>query len=298
MRPKTRFAPSPTGLLHVGNAYSAISCLNWAKSNQAELLLRIEDIDFTRCRAKFIDAIYEDLTWLGLSWPEPARLQSEHLEEYRKAIHKLRELGVIYPCFCTRKSIQQEMSSMGRAPHAEETNALYPGICRNITAAEQERRMELTPFAWRLDVEKAMGAMQQPLLWHDDAGGSHRAEIDHDIVIGRKDISFSYHLSVVVDDAIQGITHIIRGADLEPSTGIHRLLQNLLELPEPLYRHHGLLHTPNGERLAKRHRSTTLRSLRAMAVQPKKLGQLLFDAADMIWPFGPDDHDAIIRQLT
>lgn len=297
MQARTRFAPSPTGLLHVGNACSALLCRNWAEENQAELLLRIEDIDFTRCRAEFVDNIYEDLSWLGLKWKKPVRRQSEHFNDYRKAIHRLRELGVIYPCFCTRKSIQLEMESMGLAPHAEDTALLYPGICRNIKAEEQERRMEQDPFAWRLDVTKAISIIELPLLMLDDDGNSRKVEIDHDVVIGRKDISFSYHLSVVVDDAIQGITHIIRGKDLEPSTGIHCLLQKLLDLPAPIYHHHALLHTPNGERLAKRHRSTTLRSLRVMGIKPEKLAQLLIDNSDMVWPFGPDDHDAIIRQL-
>jgi len=294
---KTRFAPSPTGLLHVGNAFSALSCQRWAAVNHAGLLLRIEDIDFTRCRPEFIEGIYEDLHWLGLSWPEPVRLQSQHFDDYRQAIHRLRELGVIYPCFCTRKSIQQEMAQMGLAPHIEDETTLYPGICRGLHASEQASRMEQDPFAWRLNVGKAMAYIGQPLQWHDEAGNSHRAEIDHDVVIGRKDISFSYHLSVVVDDALQGITHIIRGHDLESCTGIHRLLQNLLELPEPTYHHHRLLQTAGGERLAKRHRSTTLRSLRAMGVNPQKLAQLLIENRDMVWPFAPDDHAGIIRQL-
>ncbi len=297
MQPRTRFAPSPTGLLHVGNAYSALACQGWAEANQGELLLRIEDIDFTRCRPEFIANIYEDLNWLGLNWQKPVRLQSEHFDDYRRAIHHLRKRGVIYPCFCTRKSIQQEVESMGLAPHAEDTAVLYPGICRARNLVEQELRMEQGPFAWRLDIEKAMSIARQPLQWHDDKGNTHRAKIDHDVVIGRKDISFSYHLSVVVDDAIQGITHIVRGEDLEASTGVQRLLQNLLDLPEPTYCHHGLLHTPNGERLAKRHSSTTLRSLRAMGVKPEKLRQLLIENTDMIWPFGPEDHDPIIRKL-
>lgn len=297
MHPRTRFAPSPTGLLHVGNAYSALICQQWAKAHQAELLLRIEDIDFTRCRPEFIANMYEDLSWLGLKWPQPVRIQSEHFDDYRQAIHDLRELSLIYPCFCTRKSIQQEMEKMGLAPHADDPATRYPGICRELSLTEQLLRMEQDPFAWRLDIKKAMAGLEQPLHWHNEKGQSHRVEIDHDVVIGRKDISFSYHLSVVVDDAIQGITHIIRGEDLKASTGIHRLLQKLLDLPEPTYLHHGLLQTPNGERLAKRHSSTTLRSLRAMGVKPEKLAQLLIENGDMVWPFGPDEHDLIIRQL-
>ncbi|GAV20033.1 glutamyl-Q tRNA(Asp) synthetase [Mariprofundus micogutta] len=296
-QPKTRFAPSPTGLLHVGNAYSALICQAWSKSKRAGLLLRIEDIDFTRCRSEFTEAIFQDLDWLGLKWPEPVRIQSEHFDDYRRAIEHLRELGVIYPCFCTRKSIEAEIQRIGLAPHAEEATAIYPGICRNLDVDEQSQRMLSNPFAWRLDIEKAMTLMARPLQWHDESGAAHPANIDHDVVIGRKDISFSYHLSVVVDDALQNISHIIRGQDLEASTGIHRLLQNLLDLPEPTYIHHGLLETLNGERLAKRNCSTTLRSLKELGVKPEKLKQFLLDVENPVWPFAPDDHDQIIRQL-
>ncbi|NWF37706.1 tRNA glutamyl-Q(34) synthetase GluQRS [Mariprofundus sp. NF] len=285
MQLRSRFAPSPTGLLHVGNAYSALLCAQWAKANCAELLLRIEDIDHTRCRPHFIDSIYEDLQWLGLSWPEPVRLQSSHLQDYRAAIDQLRRLEVIYPCFCTRRSIQQEIERMAIAPHAEDAANIYPGICRGLCHQEQERRMQTSPFAWRLNAIKAMALIDAPLCWHDDQGISHMADIDHDEVIGRKDISFSYHLSVVVDDAIQGITHIIRGKDLESSTGIHRLLQQLLGLPEPIYIHHPLIHTTSGERLAKRNGATTLASLRGMGVDPEKLRGCLLALPQLIWPF-------------
>ncbi|ATX80504.1 glutamyl-Q tRNA(Asp) synthetase [Mariprofundus aestuarium] len=282
---RTRFAPSPTGLLHVGNAYSALLCEQWAKQHDAELLLRIEDIDHTRCKPQFIDSMIEDLQWLGLKWPEPVRVQSRHLDDYRAAIHRLRGLGVIYPCFCTRKSIQREMEHIALAPHAEDGSSLYPGICRDLSSGEQARRMERYPFAWRLDIQKALLKTNSPLHWRDDDGGMHSADIDHDVVIGRKDISFSYHLSVVVDDAIQGISHIIRGQDLEPSTGIHRLLQVLLGLPEPTYIHHKLLKTTEGERLAKRNSATTLSSLRQIGLCPEKLGAFLLNLPEPIWPF-------------
>lgn len=285
MQLRSRFAPSPTGLLHVGNAYSALLCARWAAINNAELLLRIEDIDHSRCRPQFIDSIYKDLQWLGLSWPEPVRLQSSHLEDYRTAIIRLRELGLIYPCFCTRRTIQQEIEKMAIAPHAEDAASIYPGICRDLSGDEQALRMQNTPFAWRLNVQKATAMVSKPLCWHDEQGLAHSAEIDHDVVIGRKDISFSYHLSVVVDDAIQGITHIIRGKDLETSTAIHRLLQQLLDLPEPTYIHHPLIHTSTGERLAKRSGATTLASLRKTGVDPQKLSTYLLNLPELIWPF-------------
>jgi len=285
MQLRSRFAPSPTGLLHVGNAYSALLCAHWAVSNGAELLLRIEDIDHGRCRPQFIDSIYEDLQWLGLSWPEPVRLQSSHLEDYCTAIARLRELDLIYPCFCTRKSIQQEIAKMAIAPHAEDAASIYPGICRDLSSVEQTRRMQSTPSAWRLNVQKAMKLIASPLCWHDEQGRKHSADIDHDVVIGRKDISFSYHLSVVVDDAIQGITHIIRGKDLESSTAIHRLLQQLLGLPEPTYIHHPLIYTSAGERLAKRNGATTLASLREIGVDAQKLSAYLLNLPELIWPF-------------
>jgi len=282
---RTRFAPSPTGLLHVGNAYSALLCEQWAKQNSAELLLRIEDIDHTRCKPQFIDAIIEDLDWLGLKWPQQVRVQSKHLDDYRAAIHHLRELEVIYPCFCTRKSIQREMEHMALAPHAEQGSSLYPGICRDLSSGEQARRMEKYPFAWRLDIQKALTKLSMPLHWREEDGSVHPANIDHDEVIGRKDISFSYHLSVVVDDAIQGITHVIRGQDLQASTGIHRLLQTLLGLPEPIYIHHQLLKTTGGERLAKRNSATALSSLREMGVKPEQLRNYLLNLPEPIWPF-------------
>ncbi|ATX81200.1 glutamyl-Q tRNA(Asp) synthetase [Mariprofundus ferrinatatus] len=301
MQLRTRFAPSPTGLLHVGNAYSALLCRQWAQENGAELLLRIEDIDHTRCRPQFIESILEDLAWLGIEWPQPVRIQSRHLEDYRSAIHRLRELGVIYPCFCTRKSIRQEMERMALAPHAGDVAGLYPGICRDLSEGERAKRMEKYPFAWRLDIGKALAKVELPLIWREADGTAQAALIDHDEVIGRKDISFSYHLSVVVDDAIQGITDIIRGEDLKAATGIHRLLQRLLELPEPTYHHHRLLKTTSGERLAKRNSATTLASLRGMGIAPEQLRGFLLNQQQPVWPFAEQDNnnnrEKIVRLL-
>ncbi|MFQ5344499.1 MAG: tRNA glutamyl-Q(34) synthetase GluQRS [Mariprofundus sp.] len=294
---RTRFAPSPTGLLHVGNAFSALQCQAWAEKHRIELLLRIEDIDHTRCRAEFADAIFEDLDWLGLSWPEPVRYQSRHLQNYQQAIRQLRDMGVIYPCFCTRKRIQQELMHMASAPHATDVISAYPGICRDMPKCEQNQRMRGEPFAWRLNIGKAMALIQGDISWRDESGGRHEASIDHDMIIGRKDIDFSYHLAVVVDDALQGITHIIRGQDLVESTGIHRLLQQLLGLSEPLYLHHPLLCDQYGERLAKRNAATTLRSLRRMGVAVSRLRAFLCDGETRCWPFTEGDEREILNML-
>lgn len=293
MRLRTRFAPSPTGLLHVGNAYSALCCADWAEAQQAELLLRIEDIDHTRCQSLFASALLEDLHWLGLTWPEPVRRQQQQLHEYRQAIETLHAAGLVYPCFCTRRSIRQELQRMGSAPHAPDPAAVYPGICRGLGRKEQQSRMRQEPFAWRLHTGKALRSITGPLCWHDDSGREHPVHISHDIVIGRKDIDFSYHLAVVVDDAAQGISHVIRGEDLLESTGIHTLLQRLLACPHPVYIHHPLLRGPDGERLAKRNQATTLRSLRAMGVSPQQLRSCLRNCRDMAWPFAQDDPNAI-----
>jgi len=297
MQARTRFAPSPTGLLHIGNAYSALRCQAWAAAHDAELLLRIEDIDFTRCQPHFSDAIYEDLHWLGLSWQEPVRLQSQHRDAYRDALDHLRQLGVLYPCFCTRKQIQQEMINIGLAPHHDDSTAIYPGRCRHLPAAEQQQRMQHEAFAWRLDIAKALRRINKPLQWRDDQEQMHAARLDHDVVIGRKDIAFSYHLAVVVDDAIQRITHVIRGEDLMPSTGIHCLLQQLLDLPQPVYLHHPLLNNNRGQRLAKRTHATTLQSLRHMAVNPATLRHYLSHETPPIWPFSDQDTAELLSIL-
>ncbi len=297
MQLRTRFAPSPTGLLHVGNAYSALYCANWAKKNQAELLLRIEDIDHKRCHSEFTTAILEDLQWLGLHWPDPVRQQSRHLMEYGQAIKKLRDMDMIYPCFCSRKSIRLEMEHMGMAPHAEDRTALYPGICRELSLHEQEERMLNEAFAWRIDIRKALDSCAGNLYWTDDSGNTYAVQISHDVIIGRKDISFSYHLSVVIDDAAQNISHVIRGEDIRGSTSIHCLLQKLLGLYQPTYIHHPLLCSTDGERLAKRYGATTLRSLREAGVNPKKLQDYLFHRQNLIWSFEQNDNTTILNQL-
>jgi glutamyl-Q tRNA(Asp) synthetase len=264
---RTRFAPSPTGLLHLGHAHAALFAWHQAESGGGECLLRIEDIDTGRSRPQFELALKEDLAWLGLSWPEPVRRQSEHMTDYRAALDRLSGAGLLYPCFCTRRDIADEIARSGAAPHLTPIGPdgpLYPGICRALPAAERAARIAAgRPYALRLDVAKAV-ALVGPLEWHDRGRGTLTAtpEIHGDVVLARKDIPTSYHLSVVVDDALQEVTLVTRGVDLLQATHVHRLLQALLELPVPDYQHHDLLTDEAGRRLAKRDDARSLRSLR------------------------------------
>jgi len=295
---RTRFAPSPTGLLHVGNAYSALQCQQWAERHHAQLLLRIEDIDHTRCREELIPQLIEDLHWLGLDWQGEVRRQSSRSSAYRAALEQLDAMGVLYPCFCTRREIQQEIERMGNAPHAEDYSDPYPGICRTIDRHQRTERQLHERFAWRLDVAAAMQLLEEPVSWLDGSGRSHEVTPSAlgDMVIGRKDIAFSYHLAVVVDDADQGVTHVIRGEDLIGSTPIHRMLQALLDLPSPVYIHHPLLLDGNGERLAKRNNATSLKSLREAGIDAAALRRYLL-SGPMYWPFAEKDITAIEKQL-
>ena len=281
MQLRTRFAPSPTGLLHVGNAYSALFCQQWAAQHNATCLLRIEDIDHTRCRPHYSRQMLTDLEWLGFRWQEPLRRQSQHHDDYRQALAQLRDGGFIYPCFCSRKMRQSVVSACP---------------CRQLSADEQQQRMQ-QPFAWRLDAEAAMQAVGGALSWQDGDGRQHPVQLSEDVVIGRKDIGFSYHLCVVVDDAIQQISHVIRGEDLRDSTPIHRLLQQLLQLPTPIYIHHPLLRDRHGARLAKRIRSTTLQSLREMQIDAEKLRHFLLHASNHRWLFDEPSSEHLRRAL-
>ncbi len=260
----TRFAPSPTGWLHLGHAYAALFAHNEAKRTSGRFLLRIEDIDITRSRPEYEAGIREDLRWLGLAWEEPVRRQSEHFAEYRAALKKLESLGVLYPCFCTRREIQEEIARAGQAPQGPD-GPLYPGTCKRLSATEVASRLASgRDYALRLDLEKAMARAGRDLAWTDLAHGRFTADPIPlgDVVLARKDTPTSYHLAVVVDDAAQGITVVTRGEDLLPATHLHRLLQQLLGLPVPEWKHHRLITDISGKRLAKRDNARALRSLR------------------------------------
>lgn len=271
----TRFAPSPTGRLHLGHAYSALFAADTARAVGGRFLLRIEDIDRTRCRPEFEDAIFEDLAWLGLAWEEPVRRQSDHLADYRAALDRLAKLGVVYPCFCTRKDIQREIEQAGHAPHGRE-GPVYPGTCRELPDSERRSRMAAgESHAMRLDVTRA-AARSGPLHFEDRGRGRIAVNPfgEGDVVVARKDIGTSYHLAVVVDDALQGISCVTRGEDLLEATHIHRLLQALLDLPAPEYAHHGLLVGSDGKRFAKRDKATTLEALRRSGQTPTAVREL------------------------
>ncbi len=262
----TRFAPSPTGYLHLGHVRSALEGWRAARLAGGRFLLRVEDIDHTRCRAEYEDAIVEDLAWLGLAWDGPVRRQSEHFVDYRNALSQLEAEGLLYACFCTRRETQAEIARAGGAPQGE-MGAPYPGICRRLSAAERaERRRDMPDFAWRLDVAAAL-ARTGPLDFVEEGQGEpRRVAIDPaplgDVVLARKEMPTSYHLAVTIDDALQGVTLVTRGADLFAATHLHRLLQALLALPTPRYRHHPLLTDGSGRRLAKRDRALTIRAMR------------------------------------
>ena len=272
----TRFAPSPTGHLHLGHAFSALFAAGSAQPD-GRFLLRIEDIDRTRCRPEFTDAIFADLAWLGLAWEQPARHQSEHMDDYAAALARLAAMGLIYPCFCTRADIAREIAGAGAAPHlAQQTGPdgpIYPGICRGLTEHEGSRRQAAgEPFALRLRMESAI-KRAGPLTWTDREAGTVTAapHLFGDVVLARKDTPTSYHLAVTVDDALQGVTLVTRGQDLFSATHVHRLLQALLDLPTPAYHHHRLLVSASGERLAKRDKAATLRSLREAGRTPAEV---------------------------
>ena len=283
----TRFAPSPTGYLHLGHAYAALFADAKAKEAGGRLLLRIEDIDPGRSRPEFEAAIMEDLKWLGLSWKEPVRRQSEHLGDHRAALMILEDRNLVYPCFCTRKEIQAEIENSGMAPHGSPSGApagpdgpVYPGTCRALPPDERRRRAdEGRPFALRLDMAPAAAlaaADAGPLTWTDRGRGTVFAEpeIFGDVVLARKDTPTSYHLAVTVDDHLQGVTLVTRGDDLFAATHVHRLLQELLRLETPDYHHHRMLTTETGERLAKRDFSLTIRSLREAGKTPAEVREI------------------------
>jgi glutamyl-Q tRNA(Asp) synthetase len=275
-RPVTRFAPSPTGPLHLGHAYAALIAANAAHSNDGLFLLRFEDIDQNRCKKEFEGLIIEDLSWLGLTWQEPTLRQSDRFDAYAAAIKKLDHQRLVYPCFCTRKDIAREVEAAGAAPHGPE-GPIYPGSCRALPHQVRQARMSAgESYALRLDVARA-AAQAGPLQWTDTETGPVDADPKQfgDIVLARKDSPTSYHLSVVVDDHFQGVTHVTRGKDLAAATHIHRLLQNLLSLDTPNYFHHKLILGPDGKKFSKRDQSVTLKALRESGKKPDDIFSLI-----------------------
>jgi glutamyl-Q tRNA(Asp) synthetase len=302
----TRFAPSPTGRLHLGHAFSAIAAHDLARARGGCLLLRIEDIDGARSRPEHVAAILDDLQWLGLEWDGAVTFQSKRFGEYQAALDALKARELTYPCFCTRAEIAREIEAAGAAPHGPDGPA-YPGTCRALSNADRAARMT-EPHAWRLDMKRALetvtpdlfrappadlatpsqearnGGFAEPwmpeqvrhdgaLVWLDELAGPKVADPEQfgDVVLARKDAPSSYHLAVTVDDAAQGVTHVVRGADLFAATHIHRLLQALLGLPTPVYRHHPLLTDAAGNRLAKRTGAPSLETLRLGGVDGRAL---------------------------
>lgn len=271
----TRFAPSPTGPLHLGHAYSALLAHDLARARGGVFRLRIEDIDSGRARREHVDGIFEDLGWLGLEWDLEVKFQSERLDLYAEALDRLKARGLLYPCFCTRSEIAAEIAASASAPHGPE-GPVYPGTCRALPSHQRQRLLGEKPHAWRLEVEAALSAAPPRLAWCD---GTREIVADPrrfgDVVLARKDVPASYHLAVTVDDAQQGITDVVRGLDLFESTHVHRLLQALLDLPTPHYHHHALIRDRAGLRLAKRHGAPTLAELRAGGADPAALAEKL-----------------------
>jgi glutamyl-Q tRNA(Asp) synthetase len=277
MKPETtRFAPSPTGLLHLGHAYAAIFAADIARASGGRFLVRMEDTDRVRSKVAFEAEILDDLRWLGLSWEEPVWRQSARVADYLAALERLKGLGLVYPCFCTRKDIEAEVAQAAGAPQGPD-GPLYAGTCRGLHDVERAARMDAgAAFAWRLDVARA--ASLAGALSFEETGAGPQGEhgviaVDGltygDVVLARKDGVISYHLAVVVDDADQGVTLVTRGHDLFASAHVHRLLQALLGLPVPRYRHHRLILDANGKRLAKRDDATSLKVLRAQGETPE-----------------------------
>ncbi len=279
---RTRFAPSPTGYLHLGHAFAALTAYEAARAADGTFVVRIEDIDRTRCRPEYEAAIFEDLTWLGLEWEQPVRRQSEHFDSYAAALAKLEQMGVLYPCFCTRKDIAEEVARAVDAPHGPE-GPLYPGVCRGLSRDERQARMGLEPYALRLDIARAEDHMA-PELYFDERGrgpdgerGGQRVQphLLGDVVLARKELPASYHLAVVVDDALQGIQLVTRGEDLYHVTHIQRVLQELLGIAVPAYAHHRLILDEEGKKFSKRNEGVTLRSLRSGGAAPEEIRKYL-----------------------
>jgi len=283
--PVFRFAPSPNGYLHLGHAFSALLNFELARESGGQFLLRIEDIDATRCRPEFEAAIYEDLAWLGISWEMPVRRQSEHLSDFREAVEKLSGRGLIYPAFESRAEIARlvaERETGSLWPRDPDGAPLYPGAAKSFSVAARRQLIEQgLPYALRLDMAAAL-AQAPDLSWVEYGEGpdgetglvAARPEAWDDVILARKETPTSYHLSVVIDDALQGVTDVVRGQDLFWSTSVHRLLQSLLGLPQPAYRHHRLVLDDAGQKLSKSTRATALRELRGQGATPADVRRL------------------------
>lgn len=272
----TRFAPSPTGHLHLGHVFAAKYAYDLAMEHGGEFLLRFEDIDTTRVREPYYEGIERDLRWLGMDWSGMPLKQLDRLSAYDEALEVLKAQSVVYPCFCTRREIVQEIEAMSHAPHGPE-GALYPGICRELSRGERDARIRAgEAHCWRLDAHVARERTGE-LVFEDISAGQVNVDpfLLGDVVLARKDIATSYHLAVVVDDGFQGITHVTRGEDLLASTHVHRTLQFLLELPVPVYHHHRLILDSHGKRLAKRHDALSIHALRDQGKLPGEVFLLL-----------------------
>lgn len=268
----TRFAPSPSGKLHLGHLLAAGVARRLADAHGGKCLLRMEDIDLSRCSREYADGIVTDLAWMGLHFDGEPVFQSERFPLYETALNKLADMGVLYPCFCTRKRIAAELERLMEAPQGEKIDP-YPGMCRDLSEDERQSRLEKgMPYSWRLDCRRAADVTGM-LEWEDMRRGIQRfhPEVVGDVILSRKDCMASYHLCVVTDDAAQGVTHVTRGEDLFEATHVHRLLQELLGLPVPTWLHHGLVRDGEGVRLAKRNRSLSLADMREEGVSPSEI---------------------------
>jgi glutamyl-Q tRNA(Asp) synthetase len=282
LQPVFRFAPSPNGDLHLGHAYSALLDFELCRRAGGRFLLRIEDIDPARCRPEYEDGIYRDLDWLGIEWHEPVRRQSEHMDDYRAATKRLDNMGLVYPSFMSRTEIAAATRDPAW-PRDPDGAPVYPAHDRTLDPTEAQARIKAnTPYALRIRMDKAL-AIAGPLSWQEDgAGPDEETETIPanpvawgDFVVARKDVPTAYHLAVVIDDAAEGVTHVVRGQDLFYATAAHRLLQKLLDLPAPIYHHHALITDEAGEKLSKSDRATSLRALREEGTTPSDIRRMI-----------------------
>jgi len=264
----TRFAPSPTGHMHLGHVFSALFSYEVAKKLGGKFILRIEDIDSQRSSKVFEESIYEDLEWLQIKYSTDIRYQADHMDDYKGAIKELQKLGMVYPCFCSRSDIKAEIMRAGNAPHEEEAS-IYPGTCRRLSKEERIEKIATgTSFAWRLNIRAAAKKLGN-LVWRDLRLGKHTVPVGTmgDVVLARKDVPTSYHLSATLDDHIQRIGLVTRGEDLVSATHVHKIIQSLLELKSPIYLHHPLILDSKGVRLSKRTRAQTVKSLKTSGLK-------------------------------